>query len=200
MKKCILLIMCIISICITILSVWDTYSRYEEQAIGNFQSSVGKWNIKINNKDIVNINTYDFIIDNITILGNGNVVTGKFAPGLSGYFDINIDPSNTDVSVRYDLHIHTENLENSEIKVVNVYELSGNELIQTSKDVYTGIILLEDVKQGKQNTIRIEVEWDSEDETIEEDLEFANSVNNVLQLPLTMNITQYLGEELKTYN
>lgn len=200
MKKCILIIMCIISIAITILNVCDTYSNYQEQAIGSFQSGVGKWNIKLNNNDIINGSTYEFEIDTITILGNNNVVDGKIAPGLSGYFDIIIDPSNTDVSVRYDLKIPIEQLENSKIKIANVYELSGNELIQTSEDTYTGIILLENVKQDVQNTIRVEFKWEDGDEIFEEDLEFANSVNNVLELPSTLKIIQYVGEEIKSYN
>ena len=35
--------------------------------------------------------------------GSKNVLEGKVAPGMDGYFDIVIDPKNTDVSIRYDL-------------------------------------------------------------------------------------------------
>ena len=200
MKRNILLGLCIISICITIFSFVITYARYSEEAKGEFESTVGKWNIKLNNVDITQSNVFNFLIEDIIVFGNNNVAPGKMAPGLLGYFDINIDAEDTDVSVKYDITINEDELENSEIKIVNVYELSDNELIKTNKSTYTGIMLLEDIQENKSNTIRIELEWSSEDETLQEDLDFANSVNNVLKLPITVNVIQYTGEEIIEYN
>lgn len=200
MKKNFLYIMCIFSICITICVVSKTYSRYAEHAEGVVESHTGNWSIKLNNTDITKGNTYDFAIDNITILGNDNVLSGKIAPGLSGYFDINIDPSNTDVSVRYDITIDTELLKNSKIKIENIYETGGNTLIQTGESTYTGIILLSDIKQNKQNTIRIEVTWENNNEEYEDDLEYAKSVNNILEIPMSVSVKQYIGEEITPYN
>lgn len=222
MKRKILLIMCIISMCITVMLTTSTYSKYSEEADANLQFSVGKWNIKLNNKDVTENNSYDFVIENIVIRGNENVAEGKIAPGLTGYFDINIDPSDTNVSVRYDLTIDGSVLENSKIKVVSVSEITSGTLVKTAENTYTGLILLEDIVKGKQNTIRIEVAWDNVDEMINEDeiedgtepevedgtkteeviqddLEFAQSMNNVLKIPLTVNTTQYLGEEIIPY-
>jgi len=211
MKRKILLIMCIISMCITVMLTTSTYSKYSEEADANLQFTVGKWNIKLNNKDVTENNSYDFVIENIVIRGNENVVEGKIAPGLTGYFDINIDPSDTNVSVRYDLEIDGSVLENSKIKVVSVSEITGNTLIKIADDTYTGVILLEDINEGKQNTIRIEVAWEDvveiesgtdleseieSEEVIQGDLEFAQSMNNVLKIPLSVNTKQYLGEEI----
>lgn len=222
MKRKILLIMCIISMCITVMLTTSTYSKYSEEADANLQFSVGKWNIKLNNKDVTENNSYDFVIENIVIRENENVAEGKIAPGLTGYFDINIDPSDTNVSVRYDLTIDGSVLENSKIKVVSVSEITSGTLVKTAENTYTGLILLEDIVKGKQNTIRIEVAWDNVDEMINEDeiedgtepevedgtkteeviqddLEYAQSMNNVLKIPLTVNTTQYLGEEIIPY-
>lgn len=137
MKKNVLTILCIISICITVITIGVTYSKYVDEATGTVENNVARWNIKLNNTDITNGNTYNFVINNIAINGNQNVAEGKIAPGMSGYFDINIDPSNTDVSVKYELTIDPENFEGSNIHINNVHEVNNNTLIQTPSSLST---------------------------------------------------------------
>lgn len=197
MKKSILLF-CSILICIAILISSLTYSKYFETANGNMKTDVGKWNIKINNMDITQKENYNFVIDNIIIEGNDNVLPGKMAPGVSGYFEINIDPSDTDVSILYEITIDMEKLENSQFKLTNIFETTGNVLIQTGKNSYTGIISLEEIKKNKQNTIKIEVDWENNEE-YQNDYEFSNSTNNNIKLPISVRVKQYLGETIQPY-
>lgn len=200
MKKKVLAILCIISLCVTIATICNTYSKYADEAVGTLESNVAKWNIKLNNTDVTDGNTYNFVIDNFTINGNQNVASGKIAPGMSGYFEINIDPSDTDVSVKYEITINPENFEDSNIHIENVYETGNNTLIKTGEYSYTGVILLEDIQNNITNTIRIEVEWDSISVEDESDYEYALSLDNVLELPVSVNIKQYTGETISPYN
>ena len=45
---------------------------------------------------------------------------GKIAPGFSGSFKIQIDPQNTDVSVKYDISLDKENLANKNIVIKSI--------------------------------------------------------------------------------
>lgn len=200
MKKKVLSILCAISLCVTIATIRNTYSKYADEATGILESNVARWNIKLNNTDITNENVYSFVIDNITINGNQNVASGKIAPGLSGYFDINIDPSNTDVSVKYEVTINPENFENSNIHIVDVHEIGNNTLIKTGEYSYTGVILLDDIQESRTNTVRIEIEWDSISIEDESDYEYALSLGNKLELPVSVNVKQYIGETINSYN
>ena len=194
MKKIILLIMCIISLFITIAVIFSTYSRYAQDANANLELTVGKWKIKLNDMDVTQNNTYNFEIKDLIITENENVISGKIAPGLLGYFDINIDPTDTNVSVRYNLTINTQVLENSNIKIVEISETSGNTLIRTDENTYTGVILLEDIKKGNQNTIRIKVAWENLETEGNGDMEFAKKLDFYLKIPISMQVIQYTGE------
>ena len=188
MKKRVLSVLCVISIIITISTICFTYSKYADEATGVVESNVARWNIKLNNTDITDGSVYNFVINNIAISGNQNVASGKIAPGLTGYFDINIDPSDTDVSVKYEITIDPENFEDSNIHVSDVYEVGNNTLIRTGEYSYTGVILLADVQNNVQNTVRIEIEWDSISVEDESDYEYALSLDNVLELPISVNV------------
>src|SRR5574344_1686768 len=151
MKKIILIIICIISILSTIIIFFSTYSKYTEDAQATVENQVGKWIVKINNKDITQGISQDFLIQNIVIDENTNVIDGKIAPGTTGHFDIEINPAGTQVAVRYDITINKENITNSQIIIDNITELNGNTVIRTAENIYTGIISLSDVENGNTN-------------------------------------------------
>lgn len=200
MKKVFLCIICVISIIITIIITFSTYSKYSEQAEGNLKSHVGKWNIKLNNTDITQGTSYNFTIDDITIIGNDNVVEGKIAPATSGYFSIEIDPSNTDVSVKYTITIDSQNLTNEKLHIVGVTEANNNTLIRTDEYAYTGVIPLSDIQNNVTHTVRVEIIWENDNLENDEDLEYAKSLNNALELPISVDVIQYTGETITPYN
>lgn len=200
MKKIILIIICIISILSTIIIFLSTYSKYSEDAEATMENQVGKWIIKLNNTDITQGISQDFLIQNIVIEENTNVIEGKIAPGTSGYFDIEINPAGTQVAVRYDITLNKENITNDEIQITSVSELNGNTLTRTAENVYTGIIPLADVENGNVNSIRISIDWNNNELNNENDSQTGNKANSVLEIPITVDVCQYLGESIVEFN
>lgn len=111
MAKKFKLLIVIFCLAISFSLISNTYSRYVASSEGNVEVSFAKWEILVNNTDITN-NTSSSITFNPTIEHSNNVADGKLAPSSTGYFDIQIDPSNVDVSFKYkiDLDIDSEDI------------------------------------------------------------------------------------------
>lgn len=111
MSKKFKLLIVIFCLAISFSLISNTYSRYVASSEGNVEVSFAKWEILVNNTDITNSNSSS-ITFNPTIDQNANVADGKVAPSSTGYFDVQIDPSNVDVSFKYriDLDIDSEDI------------------------------------------------------------------------------------------
>ena len=200
LRKKIMLIICFCIIVVFICGAIQIYAVFYNKIIGNVKLKNGTWNIEINKTEISKGMNKEFIIDNINITENEHVKPGKIAPGLSGNFEILISPKNTDVSVKYEISLNEENLSNGRLKIKSIKEVeSNNKLIRTEQNTYTAIIPLEEVKKGKTNRIKIEIEWKNVEENNEEDTVFGSVEQNNLKIPITVRASQYLGEEINQY-
>ena len=110
MKKKVYFILLLVSISVSLSLISTTYSRYVAGANGNIDVSLAKWQILVNNQDIVDGTNSEMEITPV-IEENKNIKNNHIAPSSKGYFDINIDTSNVDVSYSYDLTITTDNEE-----------------------------------------------------------------------------------------
>ena len=136
-------------------------------------------------------------IDQISTTENDYVKPGRLAPGLSGSFEIAINPEDTNVSVRYDITLNQEELGDSNLKIKSVQEIEKDyELIKTEENTYTGIIPLEDIINGTIHKIKMEVEWLDDGTSNEADSELGKDESHQLQIPITVHAIQYLGEEI----
>jgi len=115
---------------------------------------------------------------------------------MDGYLDIVIDPKNTDVSIRYDIFLDVDYLHNinEAFIITNIEELNGNKLTLTNKNTYTGII-----KDYTKNTIRIYIKWEDIENNNENDYNIGTT-NQEVEIPININITQYLNEEILEYS
>ncbi len=95
-----------LSICLCIMS--STYSRYVADATGNIDVLFAKWQILVNENDITNASASEISFIPI-IEENENVAPNVVAPSSKGYFDININPSNVQVSFQYSITLEIEN-------------------------------------------------------------------------------------------
>lgn len=99
-KKRLLLLIIFILLCLFVLSIVQIYAKYISSATGNSTMKVARWDIKVNNlsiKDSTNIS--NLIVP--VFPGNPNISQGIIAPTAEGYFDLNLDFSNADVSFKY---------------------------------------------------------------------------------------------------
>lgn len=199
-EKKIIILVCMCSILILIYEIVHIYAIFYSEVTGNVEMKNGKWVIEINGTEISKGVQKDFVIDQINIDQSEHVKEGKLAPGLSGNFEIQINPKNTDVSVKYEISLNEENLKNSSLKIKSISETEyNNELIRTEKNTYTAIIPLEKIKQGVTNSIKVEVEWENQEENNEEDTKDGSKYQSVLEIPISVRVSQYLGEEILPY-
>lgn len=110
MKK-VLSILLIIMLIITFVQIRNMYALYKDDLSGEYETSLGKWNVKINGTDIVepgNVVEFNMTDKNIRyddesgyILSGANVI----APGTEAFFDILVDTQGTEVAVKYEIEL-----------------------------------------------------------------------------------------------
>lgn len=106
MKKIkVILLLISLSVCLGLMS--GTYSRYVASTKSDINASFSKWQIFVQNFDITNNETSNITLEPI-IEENQHVASGTVAPSSKGYFDIDIDPTNVDVSFSYNINLELE--------------------------------------------------------------------------------------------
>ena len=196
MKSKILYITCAIMIFVTIYEITNTYGLFESNINMNADSKLATWNILINDTNIGKSET--FTIDNFISEEDSTVASGKIAPGTSGYFYINIDPSTTQVSIRYDLTFDFSKLDNL-FTITKVEEKNGYNLIKTGPNTYSNVITLNEIKENKTNNIRVHIKWNNNEENNDKDTEIGLTENNTLNIPVSITVLQYSGEKIEPY-
>lgn len=92
------------SLIITLCIMSDTYSRYIANSDGNVQAEFARWQLLVNNTDITSSTVSELSFEPV-IEKNNNVAENKIAPSSKGFFDIEIDPKNVDVSFKYTINL-----------------------------------------------------------------------------------------------
>ncbi len=170
----ILLVFVLLSFSLSIMS--NTYSRYITDTTGDIEMAFAKWQILLNNEDITQ-NSSNSIEITPTLLENENVAQNKLAPTSEGYYDIEIDPSNVDVSFNYTLSItkdktmedliidkYTIITENSDLDNLEYNDIEDN-TISNSLDIISG-------QSFEAFTIRVHFVWyDESDEQMNDEVD-----------------------------
>ena len=153
MKKriCFTLLLMSCSLCLCFMS--STYSRYVAETIGNIDILFAKWQILVNTQDITNQNNSTITITP-TIEPNENVKENTIAPTSKGYFDIDIDPTNVDVSFRYTINLEIDNEEIPDLMITK-YTILPNDYQEGDTIEYTTL---------QENTITNELLYNNETE------------------------------------
>lgn len=115
-----------LSICLCFMST--TYSKYVAGTTSDIEVLFAKWQILVNDVDITS-NTSSTVSFLPTIEENEYVASNKLAPTSKGYFDINIDPTNVDVSFKYTVNLNAQN-ENIPDLMITKYALLPENYIE----------------------------------------------------------------------
>lgn len=199
MKKKLLILASIISVIIFVITIIMTYALFESNVSAEISVNNATWKILINNTDITKESTKEFTIDQINVTGDTHTEGGKIAPGLSGNFNILIDPTDTDVSIKYEVTFDLSNLENTKIQIDSIEEtILGKELLKTGDNTYTGVITLDEIRQGIKNEITVNLSWKEDETTNAEDTLIGSSENSRIEIPVSIKVSQYLGEEIES--
>ena len=207
MKK-LLRILVLIMLIITLFQIANMYALYKDQLQGEYTNLLGVWAIKVNDVDISSGEenlTFNMTEDHLTYVDSDRVKSQKIAPGAQAYFDIVIDPTNTDVSILYKLKIKLEEIETAKFKLVNVenyFQKSGETEQIVNDDVYTNnetnehqaVIPLTRINDQCLNYVRLYFEWEDVEENNQTDSELGQTENAKILIPLEINLKQYTGE------
>lgn len=114
---------------ICLSQIQQTYAKYLDTKSGDTDFNIAKWKITVNNKDITEASTMSSLITPV-YTENENVAKDVIAPGSEGYFDLDIDASETEVSFKYTITAtSSENSAVTDLKITG-YSLNNNSKIE----------------------------------------------------------------------
>lgn len=212
MKKriCFMLLLMSCSLCLCFMS--STYSRYVAGTTGNIDILFAKWQILINTQDITDQNNSTITITP-TIESDENVKENTVAPTSKGYFDIDIDPTNVDVSFRYTVDLEIDNEEIPDLMITKYTILPSDyeegdtiEYTTLQENTITDDLLFDNETQNfsfEPFTIRIYFEWyEGEDEQMDDETDTEIGIAAADDLSFTINadisFEQIIESEIET--
>lgn len=194
MNKKILYLLFISFVLITTYEVMDAYGLFESKNKLVVNQNVAHWKILINGS---NITEEDFVINSINVEDNENVLNGKLAPGVRGYFDVEIDPQ-ADTSIIYSISFDFSQISDSFI-VENIEETTSGNLIRTDESTYSKVITLNEIKENKKNNVRVYLKWENKEDNNATDSKIGLTENNYINIPVSVSAMQYFGEDIEEY-
>lgn len=183
-KKCILLIILILILALVFFLI-QIFAKYLTSASGDTSMNVARWNILVNDVSIKN-NT-DISNTLVPVFsGNEHIASNIIAPTAEGYFDLNFDFSDADVSFEYEISTTVD--KNSVVKdlVTTGYSVNDGEKItfdEVNSPIKDTILLTDSIEAQK---IRVYVKW-NDDETAAMD-NAADTVATTSETPALLHV------------
>lgn len=164
-KKRLIIILLIVIASFIYLHTNSTYTSYESQIEGRVETKVADWKIKVNNTLITGEKNQAIDIDTVN-WGTNHTMAGTATPGTSGTITITIDPTTTKVPFDYTLTIIDHTINPEKILTVTEVENTLTPLVK-EENIYKGTMTLNDINNGKTDTIKIHALWDDGGKDIE---------------------------------
>ena len=177
-KVCFIFLLISASVCVSLMS--STYSRYVADTTGNIDISFAKWQILVNDSDIISQKDSTISFTPVMV-ENENVAANTFAPASEGYIDIEIDPTNVEVSFNYKIDLSVDSKEVTDLKITK-YAIAETDYIETEEDlefieenvnsITNDMIFDNNAKEFKFNKfiVRVYFEWvEGENETMDDE-------------------------------
>lgn len=155
-KKIFFILGCVILTITLIISI-QTYAKYLTAASGDGNVSIAKWNISVNDLSIKNSSDISSTIQPY-FPGNDNIAQGIVAPNAEGYFDLNLNFTNVDVSFEYNISVIPSELSIVKDLVATGYSIDDGEIINfdTSTTITKNINF---TTKPETQKIRIFIKW-----------------------------------------
>lgn len=220
MKK-LLTILFIIMLLITVIQIRNVYALYKNSLSDIYKTLLGVWSVKVNETDLSSgeANLSFEITEDYLKYNESNVVAANcVAPGTGGYFDILIDPTNTDVAVKYEITVgdittmkvggNSQPATNIDFHLTSVEDSfekgaqkdTTTEHINKISDDYkslSGVIPLNVIQNEYQDRVRVYFEWSNNEANNTNDTNLGTKTEQVeLIIPVNLKLTQYMGEAL----
>lgn len=189
LNKKLIVLLAFVSLFLCVITVQDTYAKYTSQANGTTDISIARWRILLNNFDVRDSLTSTSLITPV-LNNNANIANGVIAPTATGYFDIVIDSTATDVSFTY-----TITVDNDEDTIVDDIVITGcylnGQTVSFTNNTISGTIRINSAT--KVNTLRVYIEWnDSTGQTMDNaaDTLTTTNANPVAKIAVNANFIQ----------
>ncbi len=160
----IFLLLSFISLFTCIYFASDTYAKYLTRATTTVDGSIAKWNIIVNDTNVKNNDSLNQLITPV-FAGTTHISSNVIAPTSTGYFDLEIDATDVEVSFTYNISI-TRNASLSDF-IVTGYKVDNGNVIDVDTSVATPTIsddiLLSDTT--RVHTIRVFIGWNDDAST-----------------------------------
>ena len=154
-----LFILAILSASISIFFIVQIYGKYSSSTPGSADIPIAKWNIKVND---TSIGTDSSIIINPVFSGSEHIAPNVIAPGAEGYFDINLDFRDVEVSFSYDITLGSQEDSSAILDIIPTgYSIDNNPKIDLEGDTH----ISDNIYYGDNitsRTIRVYVMWNDD--------------------------------------
>lgn len=169
-----------ISLFALINMVQVTYSKYNTDASGDASLSIARWQIAINNQDIIASSSITNVITP-TIISDANVKDGVMAPESVGYFDLVLDYTNVETSFEYTINTSIPQTSGVTDLKVTGYSIDGGTITPVSGSLVnlTSTILLSESIRSR--TVRVYITWEDS---------LTETMNNAADTDATLNEKQ----------
>ena len=164
-KKIYIILIGIIVLLASII-IGNTVAKYITSASSNADINIARWQVLVNNEDVTSATTLNNIITPI-FPGNDNIADGVIAPSAEGYFDIVIDATNTDVSLRYEVTTSANEESIVQDLVLSGYSIDNGERQEIVEDEDGNFKVQGDIRynnQDKDVTLRVYIKWNDDTE------------------------------------
>lgn len=151
------LLIAFISLLICMTFIQQTYAKYVNNVDGNAEMTIARWKILVNNQDITAGSLAQATITPV-FAGNTNIKENVIAPTSTGYFDIIIDGTNTDVAFNYTITCAPNANSNVTDLATTGYSINGGNIF-TFTDYNTDITGIINYGSTEATTIRVFVIW-----------------------------------------
>lgn len=165
-KKGIVILLAIVFACVSIIFIIQTYAKYMSSAEGTANALIARWNIKVNTLSIKNNTDISAKIEPVFV-PNEHIAQNVIAPTSEGYFDLEMDFTEVDVSFVYEITFSVNELSIVDDFIAVEYSVDGGSPIPfgEGEKIITEQVNLDDVNRTR--TIRVYIMWDSEDSTLQ---------------------------------
>lgn len=173
--------------------LYTAFAKYRKSVNQNIGINLATWNIKLNNESIAGKESISTVITPI-FEKNEYIAENVLAPGVTGYFDIEIDASEVDVSFSYAFTTKVKDYELYPDIIAYGYIIDPDnqtEIIEYDENTgITGTI----IHNTETTKVRMFIKWDDDEENqMDNTADTALAINNST---LTM-IATFKFEQLK---
>lgn len=173
--------------------VQNSYAKYVSSASATNNLTIAKWSFLVNDQDVLTNSNFSNTITP-TFPGTNYVNQGYIAPDVEGYFDIEIDSTNVDVSFNETITLTLANTNTVTDLIITKYQVNGGTPIdfQSNQNSITTSHALND--QNRINTYRIYVKWlEGAGETMNNTADTNAAKNGVAAVNITLDFVQTIN-------